>query len=59
VSDAARFRSVIVGAGRQGTTAAYDLARFGQAEHVGDRTQREVGLTPPGARADQRVKGRR
>jgi len=34
VSDAARFRYVIVGAGRQGTAAAYDLVRYGQAGHV-------------------------
>ena len=28
------FRYVILGSGRQGTAAAYDLARFGDAERV-------------------------
>jgi len=31
---AAAFRYVILGSGRQGTAAAYDLARFGGAAHV-------------------------
>lgn len=28
------YRYVVIGAGRQGTAAAYDLARFGEAEHI-------------------------
>jgi thioredoxin reductase len=34
VSEPADLRYVIVGSGRQGTAAAYDLARFGQAARI-------------------------
>jgi lysine 6-dehydrogenase len=34
VNDQTRFRYVIIGAGRQGLAAAYDLARFGQAGEI-------------------------
>ena len=28
------YRYLIIGAGKQGTAAAYDLAKFGDAEHI-------------------------
>jgi lysine 6-dehydrogenase len=34
VNEAASFRYVIIGAGRQGVAAAYDLARFGEPERI-------------------------
>jgi lysine 6-dehydrogenase len=33
-NDSQRFRYVVLGAGRQGTAAAYDLARFGDADQI-------------------------
>lgn len=34
MSDPMRYRYVVLGAGRQGTAAAYDLARFGEAAEI-------------------------
>jgi lysine 6-dehydrogenase len=52
------YRYVVLGAGRQGVAAAYDLARHGEAERI-TLLDRDVAIARAGAERLNRLLGRR